>query len=125
MPPSNSKTAQPRARRLTQNSTTTSTARRYAAPLFQATDTDIKILDQIRAAGAQNYNAKKQDHIDALRSIQESLKILDSFQSGGASLAQMSEVSMRMIQDAVKLRTTSMMSQISSIFAQMLTQNGG
>ncbi|CAD8188168.1 unnamed protein product (macronuclear) [Paramecium tetraurelia] len=91
----------------------------------KATDTDIKILDSIRQAGATNYNAKKQDHIDALRSIQESLKILDSFQSGGASLAQMSEISLRMIQDAVKLKTTNIMSQISSIFAQMLTQNGG
>ncbi|KAM3147833.1 hypothetical protein pb186bvf_000161 [Paramecium bursaria] len=91
----------------------------------KATDTDIKILDSIRQAGSANYNAKKQDHIDALRSIQESLKILDSFQSGGASLAQMSEVSMKMIQDAVRLKTTSIMAPISSIFAQMLTQNGG
>lgn len=37
----------------------------------------------------------------------------------------MSDVALRMVKDSVKLKTTNIMAQISSIFAQMLTQNGG
>lgn len=48
----------------------------------KTTEDDINILAAIRDSGAQLYANKKQDHVDGLRSLKETFKILDAYQNG-------------------------------------------
>ncbi|CAD8173967.1 unnamed protein product [Paramecium octaurelia] len=91
----------------------------------KTTDSDIKILKGIRDEAARLFSNKRRDHLDALTSLQQVLLTLDGFTGGDCSLAELGKVAMAFIQTAVIAKNDQPLVDISEIFAQVATENGG